>query len=151
MTKSHKSLDLLLSLRNSAIEIQSEIEAVMPDAIAEALKLAETAKNRVVYHNQDGRIVLVLKKKFSTNKEDTKLARLDEDIQRITSELANQNSAEIAEIELEIENHRDAIEQLEKKRDRLLCDRRISKLKRQYHEQRESTLSLDPNLSVFLN
>jgi len=147
----HKSLDLLLSLRNTAIEVQREIEVIMPDAIAEALKLAETSKNRVVYHNKEGRIVLVLKKRFSTNKEDTTLARLDEDIQRITGELANKHSEEIADIEFQIANHRDAIEELEKQQARLLSDRRISTLKKQYHEHRESTLSLDPNLSVFLN
>ncbi|MBD2629676.1 hypothetical protein [Trichormus variabilis] len=147
----HKSLDLLLSLRNSVNKISAEIEEVMPDAIAEALKLAETSKNKVVYHNKDGRIVLVLKKRFSTSKEDTTLARLDEDIQRITGELANKHSGEIADIESEIENLRDAIEQLEKKRDKLLCDRRIAKLKKQYNQRRESTLYLDPNLSVFLN
>ena len=147
----HKSLDLLLSLRNTAIEVQREIEAIMPDAIAEALKLAETSKNKVVYHNKEGRIVLVLKKRFSTNKEDTKLARLDEDIHRITGELANKNSEQIADIEFQIANHRDAIEELEKQQAKLLSDRRISTLKKQYHEHRESTLSLDPNLSVFLN
>ncbi|WP_174763140.1 hypothetical protein [Anabaena sp. UHCC 0187] len=146
-----KNLDLLLSLRNTVIKTQHEIEAIMPDAIAEALKLVETAKNRVVYHNKDGRIVLVLKKKFATTKEDTKLARLDEDIQRITGELANKHSGEIADIESQIANHRDAIEELEKQQARLLSDRRISTLKKQYHEHRESTMSLDPNLSVFLN
>lgn len=147
----HKSLDLLLSLRNTAIEVQREIEVIMPDAIAEALKLAETSKNKVIYHNKDGRIVLVLKKRFSTNKEDTTLARLDEDIQRITRELANKHSEEIADIEFQIANHRNAIEELEKQQAKLLSDRRISTLKKQYHEHRESTLSLDPNLSVFLN
>jgi predicted RNase H-like nuclease (RuvC/YqgF family) len=147
----HKSLDLLLSLRNTAIEVQREIEVIMPDAIAEALKLAETAKNKVIYHNQDGRIVLVLKKRFSTNKEDTKLARLDEDIQRITGELANKHSEQIAELESQIVELREQIENLEKQRDKLLSDRRIITLKKQYHEHRESTMSLDPNLSVFLN
>lgn len=146
-----KNLDLLLTLRNTVIKTQQEIEAIMPDAIAEALKLVETAKNRVIYHNKDGRIVLVLKKKFATNKEDTKLARLDEDIQRITGELANKHSEQIADIEFQIANHRDAIEELEKQQAKLLSDRRISTLKKQYHEHRESTLSLDPNLSVFLN
>ncbi len=147
----HKSLDLLLSLRNTAIEVQREIEVIMPDAIAEALKLAETSKNKVVYHNKEGRIVLVFRKKFSTNKEDTKLARLDEDIHRITGELANKNSEQIAEIESQIEDLQGQIELLEKQRDRLLSDRRIITLKKQYHEHRESTMSLDPNLSVFLN
>jgi len=118
----HKSLDLLLSLRNTAIEVQREIEAIMPDAIAEALKLAETSKNKVVYHNKEGRIVLVLKKRFSTNKEDTKLARLDEDIHRITGELANKNSEQIADIEFQIANHRDAIEELEKQQAKLLSE-----------------------------
>jgi len=146
-----KNLDLLLTLRNTVIKTQQEIEAIMPDAIAEALKLVETAKNRVIYHNKDGRIVLVLKKKFATNKEDTKLARLDEDIQRITGELANKHSEQIADIESQIANHRDAIEELEKQQAKLLSDRRIITLKKQYHEHRESTLSLDPNLSVFLN
>jgi hypothetical protein len=146
-----KNLDLLLTLRNTVIKTQQEIEAIMPDAIAEALKLAKIAKNKVIYHNKDGRIVLVLKKKFATNKEDTKLARLDEDIQRITGELANKHSEQIADIEFQIANHRDAIEELEKQQARLLSDRRIITLKKQYHEHRESTLSLDPGLSVFLN
>ncbi len=82
---------------------------------------------------------------------DTTLARLDEDIQRITGELANKHSEQIADIEFQIANHRDAIEELEKQQAKLLSDRRISTLKKQYHEHRESTLSLDPNLSVFLN
>jgi predicted RNase H-like nuclease (RuvC/YqgF family) len=123
----------------------------MPDAISEALEIVATAKNKAVYNNKDGRIVLVFRKKFSTNKEDTKLARLDEDIQRITGELANKHSEQIADIEFQIANHRDAIEELEKQQAKLLSDRRISTLKKQYHEHRESTLSLDPNLSVFLN
>lgn len=147
----HKSLDLLLTLRNTVIKTQYEIEAVMPDAIAEALKLAETSKNKVVYHNKEGRIVLVFRKKFVTPKEDTTLARLDEDIQRITGELANKHSEQIADIESQIEELREQIENLEKQRDKLLSDRRIITLKKQYHEHRESTLSLDPNLSVFLN
>ncbi|MDM3858107.1 MAG: hypothetical protein PT120_25255, partial [Aphanizomenon gracile PMC649.10] len=108
-------------------------------------------KNKVIYHNKDGRIVLVLKKRFSSPKEDTTLARLDEDIQRITGELANKHSEEIADIEFQIANHQDAIEELEKQQAKLLSDRRIITLKKQYHEHRESTLSLDPNLSVFLN
>jgi hypothetical protein len=123
----------------------------MPDAISEALEIVATAKNKAVYNNKDGRIVLVFRKKFSTNKEDTKLARLDEDIQRITGDLANKHSEQIADIEFQIANHRDAIEELEKQQAKLLSDRRISTLKKQYHEHRESTLSLDPNLSVFLN
>ena len=151
MNQSHKALDLLLSLRNSVNKISAEIEVVMPDAISEALELVATAKNKAVYNNKDGRIVLVFRKKFSTNKEDTKLARLDEDIHRITGELANKNSEQIAEIESQIEDLQGQIELLEKQRDRLLSDRRITNLKRQYHEHRESTLYLDPNLSVFLN
>ncbi|MBS9396030.1 MAG: hypothetical protein HEQ31_23885 [Dolichospermum sp. OL03] len=159
MNQSHKALDLLLSLRNSVNKISAEIEVVMPDAISEALEIVATAKNKAVYNNKDGRIVLVFRKKFSTNKEDTKLARLDEDIHRITGELANKNSEQIAEIESQIEDLQGQIELLEKQRDRLLSDseallqavRRITNLKRQYHEHRESTLYLDPNLSVFLN
>jgi len=155
----HKSLDLLLSLRNTVIKTQYEIEAIMPDAIAEALKLAETSKNKAIYNNKDGRIVLVFRKKFATNKEDPKLAKLDEDILRITGELANKHSEEIADIESQIEELREQVENLEKQRDRLLSDseallqavRRIITLKKQYHEHRESTMSLDPNLSVFLN
>ena len=151
MNKSHKALDLLLSLRNSVNKISAEIEVVMPDAISEALEIVATAKNKAVYNNKYGRIVLVFREKFSTNKEDTKLARLDEDIHRITGELANKNSEQIAEIESQIEDLQGQIKLLEKQRDRLLSDRRITNLKRQYHEHRESTLSLDPNLSVFLN
>lgn len=151
MNQSHKALDLLLSLRNSVNKISAEIEVVMPDAISEALEIVATAKNKAVYNNKDGRIVLVFRKKFSNNKEDTKLARLDEDIHRITGELANKNSEQIAEIESQIEDLQGQIELLEKQRDRLLSDRRITNLKRQYHEHRESTLYLDPNLSVFLN
>ncbi len=151
MNKSHKALDLLLSLRNSVNKISAEIEVVMPDAISEALEIVATAKNKAVYNNKYGRIVLVFREKFSTNKEDTKLARLDEDIHRITGELANKNSEQIAEIESQIEDLQGQIKLLEKQRDRLLSDRRITNLKRQYHEHRESTLYLDPNLSVFLN
>ncbi|MBJ7298138.1 MAG: hypothetical protein JHC73_17970 [Dolichospermum sp.] len=45
MNKSHKALDLLLSLRNSVNKISAEIEVVMPDAMS--LKVLRKVKVKI--------------------------------------------------------------------------------------------------------
>jgi uncharacterized small protein (DUF1192 family) len=146
-----KNLDELLNLRAMINQMQSKVEEIMPDAIQEALAIAPDSKNKVIYHNDNGRIVLNLRKKFSNNKDDLMLSKLDEDIQRISADLTKKNFKAIAEIESKIESLKNEIEQLQKKQLELSSNSMIILLKAQYKSRREESLYLDPGLSVFLN
>ena len=146
-----KNLDELLNLRAMINQMKLKVEEIMPDAIQEALEIAPGSKNKVIYHNDNGRIVLNLKKKFSNNGDDIMLSKLDEDIQRISAELTKKNFSAIAEIESKIKSLQNEIEQLEKKQLELSSNSMIILLKAQYKSRREESLYFDPGLSVFLN
>jgi len=146
-----KNLDELLNLRAMINQMQLKVEEIMPDAIQEALAIAPDSKNKVIYHNDNGRIVLNLRKKFSNNKDDLLLSKLDEDIQRISADLTKKNFKAITEIESKIESLKNEIEQLEKEQLELSSNSMIILLKAQYKSRREESLYLDPGLSVFLN
>jgi uncharacterized small protein (DUF1192 family) len=146
-----KNLDELLNLRAMINQMKLKVEEIMPDAIQEALAIAPGSKNKVIYHNDNGRIVLNLKKKFSNNGDDIMLSKLDEDIQRISAELTKKNFSAIAEIESKIKSLQNEIEQLEKKQLELSSNSMIILLKAQYKSRREESLYFDPGLSVFLN
>ncbi|MDB9521235.1 hypothetical protein PN480_04600 [Dolichospermum circinale CS-1225] len=146
-----KNLDELLNLRAMISQMQLKIEEIMPDAIQEALAIAPEFKNRIIYHNDNGRIVLNMKKKFSNNNDDLVLSKLDEDIQRISAELIRKNFNAIAEIESKIESLKNEIQQLEKEQSKLSSNSMLISLKAQYKSRREKSLYLDPGLSVYLN
>lgn len=146
-----KNLDELLNLRAVINQMQLKIDEIMPDAIQEALAIAPESKNRIIYHNDNGRIVLNMKKKFSSNSDDSVLSKLDEDIQRITAELTRKNFSAIAEIESKIESLKNEIEQLEREQAKLSSNSMVVSLKAQYKSRREKSLYLDPGLSVYLN
>lgn len=146
-----KNLDELLNLRAAINQMQLKIEEIMPDAIQEALAIAPESKNKIIYHNNNGRIVLNMKKKFSSNSDDSVLSKLDEDIQRISAELTRKNFNAIAEIESKIESLKNEIEQLEKEQAKLSSNSMVVSLKAQYKSRREKSLYLDPGLSVYLN
>ncbi|MFB2970366.1 hypothetical protein ACE1CD_15440 [Aerosakkonema sp. BLCC-F183] len=146
-----QALSRILELRVSIDKTQHEIDMLMPDAIEEALKLHEyQPKSKIVFQTEQGRIVLCLRKRFCTPDDDAKLSRIDADIKARTSQLAQKHSAEIEQIETRIQKLREAIEQLEAKRDKLLCDRYIIRLKKEYLIQQENSCYWQPNLSVFL-
>ena len=146
-----KNLDELLNLRAMINQMKLKVEEIMPDAIQEALEIAPDSKNKVIYHNDNGRIVLNLRKKFSNNGDDIMLSKLDEDIQRISADLTKKNFSAIAEIESKIKSLQNEIEQLEKKQLELSSNSMIILLKAQYKSRREESLYFDPGLSVFLN
>ena len=146
-----KNLDELLNLRAMINQMQLKVDEIMPDAIQEALAIAPDSKNKVIYHNDNGRIVLNLRKKFSNNIDDFLLSKLDAYIQRISADLTKKNLTAIAEIESKIESLKNEIEQLEKKQLELSSNSMIILLKAQYKSRREESLYLDPGLSVFLN
>lgn len=146
-----QALSDLINLRIQIDKKQHEIEMLMPDAIAEALKLHESQpKSKIVFQNEQGRIVLCLRKRFCTPDEDIKLSRIDAEIKGRTFQLAQKRNTELEQIEAKIQRLREAIEQLEAKRDKLLSDRYILKLKQSYKIQQENSSYWQPNLSVFL-
>lgn len=145
-------LQHLLTLRSQINAIQHEIDALMPDAIVEALQVANDNKNQTVYReDNNGKIVLVFKKQFPTAKDDLKLNQLESDITGAIAKLNEKYSAEIQQIDLEIQHLQEAIAQLESKKQKLLSSSYVSRLKNEYKKYRQQNAYLSPNLSVYLN
>ncbi|MBG1240566.1 hypothetical protein [Nostoc sp. NZL] len=145
-------LQHLLTLRSKINAIQHEIDALMPDAIVEALQVANNNKNQTVYREENnGKIVLVFKKQFPTAKDDLKLSRLESDLTGAIAKLNEKYSAEIQQIDSEIQQLQEAIAQLESKKQKLLSSRYISRLRNNYEKHRQLSTYLSPNLSVYLN
>ncbi|MEH2212913.1 hypothetical protein [Nostoc sp.] len=145
-------LQHLLTLRSKINAIQHEIDALMPDAIVEALQVANDNKNQTVYREENnGKIVLVFKKQFPTPNDDLKLSRLESDITGAIAKLNEKYSAEIQQIDFEIGQLQEAIAQLESKKQKLLSSRYISRLRNNYEKHRQLSAYLSPNLSVYLN
>ncbi|MFM6095516.1 MAG: hypothetical protein ACKPJO_08380 [Dolichospermum sp.] len=144
-------LDELLKLRTIINQMQSQIDQIMPDAIEEALEIASTAKNKAIYSNENGRIVLCMKKKFPSKNDDILLSKLDEDITRISSELTRRNFSEISQIQIKIESLKKEIEELEKQQEKLSSSPTLISLKAQYTSRREESSYFDPTLSVYLD
>ncbi len=147
-----QTLKHLLTLRSKISAIQHEIDALMPDAIVEALQIANDNKNQTVYREENnGKIVLVFKKQFPTAKDDSKLSRLESDMTGAIAKLNDKYSVEIQQIDLEIEKLQETIAQLESKKQKLLSSRYVSRLKNEYEKYRQQTTYLSPTLSVYLN
>lgn len=147
-----QTLKHLLTLRSKISAIQHEIDSLMPDAIVEALQVANDNKNQTVYREENnGKIVLVFKKQFPTAKDDLKLSKLESDITGAIAKLNDKYSVEIQQIDLEIEKLQETIVQLENKKQKLLSSRYVSRLKNEYERYRQQTAYLSPNLSVYLN
>jgi hypothetical protein len=148
-----QNLEKLLELRNTISKLQFEIEGLMPSAIAEAIDVLgsrEGDTKQVVYKSETGKIVLVFKKQYPTPQNDLKLNRIDCDLKGAIAKICQDNADELARVEAEIQSHKQAIAALESKREKLMSNRYISRLKNEYKKYREESMSLNPTLSVFL-
>ena len=137
------------------MKLQYEIQQIMPLAIAEALEIYSETKsersNKIIFQSQFGKIGLVFKTKYLTVKEDTTLARIDEDILNIQGSLAKKYSVQLEGINTEIEQLQNQIEKLNEQQDKLLTNKHIIKLKHEFTIRREASAYLDHNLNVFLH
>ena len=127
----------------------SKAEEIMPEAICEALDIYSTPSksNKVVFRDAKSRIVLVFRRQFS---ETPKLERIKQDILVETQRLAEENAAQISELNSTIAKLKEEIETLEAKRDNLLSSRYLSRLRRELKIANEESIVFTPNLSVFL-
>ena len=151
----NEKLKQLIQLRRKLNQLQNQIDEIMPDAITEALNIAQAESSingkGIVYQDKTSRIVLGFRKRFPSPKDNITLERLDADIKAEKHKLAVQNKLEISDIEIEVEALNKTISQLENKRESLLTSQQLIKLKARYSVEREQGCYLIPNLSVFLN
>jgi hypothetical protein len=145
-----KYLNKLFSLRQKQDHLQKQIDEIMPDAIAESIKIAEGKPNQIVYVSEQGKIVLKMMPRFMTPKEDIVLARLDEDILTQTSYLANLHAKELAAIAAKIEHLKAQISELEIKQNQLLTNDYVKRLKKEFYDRQNQSAYFNPSLSVYL-
>jgi len=144
-------LSMLLKLRQQIKRSDLEIQGIMPDAIHEALTVLGTEeKNRVVYREGDNKITLTLVKKLPTLKECQALERIHEQIQGTKEKLAFSKNQELADINLQIITLQSQINELEKRREELLTNKRIITLQSRFKKEQEAASYFKPTLNVFL-
>jgi hypothetical protein len=143
-------LKKLFSLRQKQAQIQNQIDEIMPDAIAESIKIAEGIPNQTVYLSEQGKIVLKMMPRFATPKEDIVLARLDEDILAQTAYLAQLNAKELAAIASKIEHLKAQISELEIKQNQLLTNDYIKRLKKEFYDRQNASAFFNPSLAIYL-
>ncbi|MEA5619936.1 hypothetical protein VB711_19100 [Cronbergia sp. UHCC 0137] len=140
-----QKLQQLIKTRREIAKLQHEAEALIEDAIYEAIEVLGNAEGskQTVYEDDNGKIVLVFKKQYATPQNDITLGKLEDDICRISGKVFQENH-------IEIEQLQKAIADLEKKRDKLLSNSYITRLRNEFKKHRETTMSLKPTLSVYL-
>jgi hypothetical protein len=147
----NSALTELISLRVELEKISHQINTLMPDAIAEALSISESLPNsRIVLSTPSGQVVLCLRKHFIQPEEDAKLNRLDSFIKARISRLAQKNQIKLAAIDNQIQELNDVISDLEHRKEKLLSDRYLNSLRKEFFSHQESTAYYKPNLSVYL-
>ena len=143
-------LQQLLELRKKIRDIEQQIESLMPEAIEEALTNISGKGNQIALDNKSGKIVVVLRKRFSTTKDDLLLAKLDTDIKAELSRISIANSQQLQQLDHSILAIQTQLATLKAEQENLLCSRYLIKLKKQFKDRQESTEELIPFLSVFL-
>jgi hypothetical protein len=143
-------LKKLFALRQKQDYLQKQIDEIMPDAIAESIKISEGKANQIVYLSEQGKIVLKLMPRFATPKEDIVLARLDEDILTQTSYLAQLNAKELAAIAAKIKHLKEQISELEVQQERLLSNDYVKRLKKEFYDRQNASAYFNPSLAVYL-
>lgn len=144
-------LERLLALRKKIQQLEQEINDLMPEAIGEALELISNQGKQIALENELGKIVVVMRRKFNSPKDDLILAKLDTDIKAELSKLALTHSTKLSAIDNSITNLENELAILKNKQENLLSSRYLIKLKKQYQEHQQSTEYLVPSLSIFLN
>jgi hypothetical protein len=148
----NNSLARILELRYQIREQEYSVRTLTPFAINEALDSISDRHNQVVFRqSKKGKIVLSYRKKYPVLQENTELSRLDELITASTQDLIHAKAKQLNEIDRQIEEHKQAIKELEEKRNNLLTNKRIIELKSKFIEVRENSVYIEPSLSVFLD
>jgi hypothetical protein len=146
------TLSRLAYLRQQISKMEAQIEAIMPDAIAEAFEVLQSGSspngNKVVYEGKEAKIVLVLKKR--TELKDRVVMRLDEDMKAEVMRLSKLNESELKAISEKVLKLKNQIELLERKRDEKLTSTYLIKLKKHYKIAYDSAAYLVPSLSIFV-
>jgi len=144
------TLGRIAYLRQQIAHMESQIEAIMPDAIAEAFEVLKTksSDSRVVYEGSEGKVVLVLKKRIEFK--DRVVMRLDEDMKAEVIRLSKLNQTDLNAISDKVLKLKNQIELLEKKRDGLLTSNYLLRLKKHYKIACDSAAYLVPSLSVYV-
>ncbi|MDB9513905.1 hypothetical protein PN499_22145 [Kamptonema animale CS-326] len=146
------TLGRIAHLKQQIAKMEANIEALMPDAIAEAFQVLQSGSSpngkKVVYEGKEAKIVLVLKKR--TDLKDRVVMRLDEDIKAEVMRLSKLNQADLKAINDKVSRLKSQIESLEKERDIKLTSSYLLRLKKHYKIAYEQAAYLVPSLSTFL-
>lgn len=114
-------------------ETEAKLESLELEAIDEALNLLsqnqDNNKNNVIYEDSIAKVVIGFRQKYESAKENTTIARLEDDIKLAEQSQQKKMAAKFNQIDAQIQELENQIKQLEEQRDKLMSNQRLNRLK----------------------
>lgn len=151
------ALELFAQKRYQLANLQTEIDAIKPDAEIMALQVQsdkpdQNQKNRTVYSGEWGNLILQLRNQLPDKQspEAKTLVRLEEELEAEKAHLVKTQQAKIQKYNTEIDALKAQIMELEAARDDLMVSDRTIELETQIQEQQELLTTQKPVLNYYL-
>lgn len=144
----HSVFQRLLEVESAIISAQQTAKQLREQAALEALDIE--SKNRVVFRNGIGKIVLKFLKRFPKIEEDKELSRIDADIKSAELMLVEKHSLKLNLIAKQIDEYREAIAKLEEQREELLSSQYLNALKARFKHHYQACSYQVPSVQVFI-
>jgi len=114
-------------------ETEAKLESLELEAIDEALVILsqnqDNNKNNVIYEDSIAKVIIGFRQKYESAKENTKIARLEDDIKLTEQSQQKKMAAKLNQIDAQIQELENQIKHLEEQRDQLMDNQRLKRLK----------------------
>lgn len=134
--------------------LESKLESLELEAIDEALNILsqnqDNNKNNVIYNSGIAKVVIGFRQKYESAQENTKIARLEDDIKLAEQAQQKKMATKLNQIDAQIQELENQIKQLEEQREQLMANQRLNRLKAQHFSAIQDSAYKQPYLSVYL-
>ncbi|CAD5988762.1 hypothetical protein PCC9214_05458 (plasmid) [Planktothrix tepida] len=114
-------------------ETEAKLESLELEAINEALNILsqnqDNNKNNVIFDSDIAKVVIGFRQKYESAKDNTKIARLEDEIQLAEQAQQKKMAAKLNQIDAQIQELENQIKQLEEQRDKLMTNKQLNRLK----------------------
>lgn len=135
-------------------ETEAKLESLELEAINEALNILsqnqDNNKNNVIYESSIAKVVIGFRQKYESAKENTKIARLEDDIKLAEQSQQKKMATKLNQIDAQIQELENQIKQLEEQRDELMSNQRLNRLKSHLFSAIQDSAYKQAYLSVYL-
>lgn len=135
-------------------ETEAKLESLELEAINEALNILsqnqDNNKNNVIYNSGIAKVVIGFRQKYESAQENTKIARLEDDIKLAEQSQQKKMATKLNQIDAQIQELENQIKQLEEQRKQLMSNRRLNRLRSHLFSAIQDSAYKQAYLSVYL-